>query len=248
MADLQLNAPSVGNNATGASGASEGASNTPAAGGSPWSAAASLIIKASDNINRGVENASEAGEGSNGQSYQSKFSDSLKDMKDTAQDIIEESSKYSDDDEEDYSNNTSQSTAMPQETTTEAPAEVADNVDVKNKTPGMETSDERLKRVFAGHEDAIDCFAKIDSIMFNYNEKAKQVHPDGENNVDSDTHYGVKAQDLEKNPYTKDTVSKDDSGFLQVNTDELTMANSAVISEICRRIKIIEKVLGIEVK
>ena len=40
-----------------------------------WNAIAQTIIKATDNMNRGVENASKAGEGNNGQSYQISQSD-----------------------------------------------------------------------------------------------------------------------------------------------------------------------------
>ena len=108
-------------------------------------------------------------------------------------------------------------------------------------------SDQRLKNIFGDDEDAIKAFAKIDAIKFVYNEKAHQIHPNGEHQVDYDPHYGVKAQDLAANPLTSSCVEKDESGYLCVNTPELTMANSAVISEICKRIEVIEKVLGIKV-
>ena len=109
-------------------------------------------------------------------------------------------------------------------------------------------SDERLKRIFGDNEDAIKAFAKIDSIKFEYNDKAKELYPEGEKNVDSDPHYGVKAQDLKSNPYTASTVQTDpNTGYLNVNTQELTMANSAVISDICKRLLAIENILGIKV-
>ncbi len=109
-------------------------------------------------------------------------------------------------------------------------------------------SDERLKRIFGDNEDAIKAFSKIDSIKFEYNDKAKELYPEGEKNVDSDPHYGVKAQDLKNNPYTASTVQTDpNTGYLNVNTQELTMANSAVISDICKRLLAIENILGIKV-
>lgn len=108
------------------------------------------------------------------------------------------------------------------------------------------TSDERLKRVFGTNEDAIKAFSKIDSIMFEYNEKAHEIHPDGEKGIDNDTHYGVKAQDLANNPLTESAVSEDENGFLQVDTNELTMANTSLLSEVCRRLLRIEKALGLE--
>jgi hypothetical protein len=104
-----------------------------------------------------------------------------------------------------------------------------------------------LKNIFGDDKDAIEVFSKLNSIEFKYNDKAKQIHPNGENNVDDDLHYGLKAQDLEKSPLTEAVVSEDNSGYKQVNTAELTMVNSAVISDICKRLLAIEKVLGIKV-
>ena len=116
------------------------------------------------------------------------------------------------------------------------------------KKPGSTASDERLKNIFGNNEDAIRVFANLDAIKFTYNDKAKDL-PDGKDKgVDDDVHYGLKAQDLAKNPLTESAVSKDPiSEYLQVDTKELTMANTAIISEICKRILIIEKVLGIKV-
>lgn len=108
-------------------------------------------------------------------------------------------------------------------------------------------SDERLKRIFSDNDDAIKAFAKLNAIEFTYNDKAREIHPNGENHVDDDVHYGLKAQELAENPFTESTVSEDEQGYLQVDTPELTMANSAVISEICKRLEVIEKVLGIKV-
>lgn len=113
---------------------------------------------------------------------------------------------------------------------------------------GDAASDERLKRIFGDNEDAIKCFANINAIKFTYNDKAKEIDPSGNHGVDDDPHYGVKAQELAQNPLTETAVSKDPiSDYLQVDTKELTMANTAIISEICKRILIIEKVLGIKV-
>ena len=110
------------------------------------------------------------------------------------------------------------------------------------------SSDERLKNIFGDNEDAIKAFAKINAIEFTYNDKAKEL-PNGESNgVDDDKHFGVKAQELAENPLTESAVKKDPlSEYLEVDTKELTMANTAIISEICKRILILEKVLGIKV-
>lgn len=109
-------------------------------------------------------------------------------------------------------------------------------------------SDERLKRIFGDNEDAIKCFANINAIKFTYNDKAHDIPGGEDKGIDNDPHYGVKAQELAENPLTQTAVSKDPiSEYLQVDTKELTMANTAIISEICKRILIIEKVLGIKV-
>ena len=126
--------------------------------------------------------------------------------------------------------------------------DAAGDVIGKAVTSKMESSDERLKNIFGDNEDAIKVFADLDAIKFTYNDKAKEI-PDSEGKgVDDDMHYGLKAQDLAKNPLTESAVKKDPlSDYLEVDTKELTMANTAIISEICKRILIIEKVLGIKV-
>lgn len=109
-------------------------------------------------------------------------------------------------------------------------------------------SDERLKNIFGDNEDAIKAFAKINAIEFKYNDKAHEIPGGEEKGIDDDTHYGVKAQELAQNPFTESAVSRDPiSDYLQIDVKELTTANTAIISEICKRILIIEKVLGIKV-
>lgn len=126
--------------------------------------------------------------------------------------------------------------------------DAASDVVGKMVTSKMESSDERLKNIFGDNEDAIKVFAKINAIEFTYNDKAKEI-PNGESNgVDDDKHFGVKAQELAENPLTQSAVKRDPiSEYLEVDTKELTMANTAIISEICKRILILEKILGVKV-
>ena len=128
-------------------------------------------------------------------------------------------------------------------------ADMADMGDMADAGDAADAaSDERLKRIFGDNEDAIKCFADINAIKFTYNDKAQEIPGGEEKGIDNDPHYGVKAQELAENPLTESAVSKDPiSEYLQVDTKELTMANTAIISEICKRILIIEKVLGIKV-
>lgn len=111
----------------------------------------------------------------------------------------------------------------------------------------MQSSDERLKNIFGDNEDIIKIFSKINAIEFKYNDKAHDIPGGEEKGIDEDLHLGIKAQDLEKNPLTASAVSEDENGNKIVDTKELTMANSAVITEICKRLETIEKVLGIKV-
>ena len=109
-------------------------------------------------------------------------------------------------------------------------------------------SDERLKNIFGDNEDAIKAFSKINAIKFTYNDKAKDIPGGKDKGIDDDVHYGVKAQEIAENPLTASAVSKDPiSDYLQIDVKELTTANTAIISEICKRLLIIEKVLGIKV-
>lgn len=240
-----------------------------------WNAISNMIIKAADNMNRGVENAAtESGSGNNGQSYQTStpskgetsggYSPTNQDMSATSNaasagkaitqqgaSMLKNIPSGGGDNK-----NTTSTTDGNSNTST-----VGQNPEYKGASTigGMDSvkgivgtqmpiaSDERLKRIFGDNEDAIDVFSKINAIEFEYNDKAKEIHPDGENNVDDDVHYGIKAQDLEKSPITSSVVSEDDYGYKQVNTDELTMVNSAVISDLCKRIKILESILGVKV-
>ena len=224
-----------------------------------WSAISNMIIKAADNMNRGVENASEAGEGNNGVSYSSVDTGSEHDssgggyQKPGEQDTSSTASVASslgklgkdalsnvgkgDEDEGDKASGASATSA----------SSALSNINGGGLTKGGITSDERLKRIFGDNPDAIEAFARLDSIKFTYNDKAKEIHPNEENGVDNDQHYGIKAQDLEKNPYTTAVVSEDPNGYKQIDPAELTSANTAVIAEICKRLLIIEKVLGLKV-
>lgn len=215
-----------------------------------WNAISNMIIKAADNMNRGVENAStKSGDGNNGQDYQMETADtgssgagggySAVSQDTSGVDSVKDSTKGLAD--------TAVNQLSKNVGSNEENSEEQNNTSVNTPSVGGITSDERLKRIFGDNQDAVQAFARLDSIKFTYNDKAKEVHPDGENGVDNDQHYGIKAQDLEKNPYTTAVVSEDANGYKQIDPAELTSVNTAVIAEICKRLLIIEKVLGIKV-
>ena len=103
-------------------------------------------------------------------------------------------------------------------------------------------SDERLKDIF-GEETPIDCFAKIHSYEFKYTPEAQEMMQ-GKNHVDDKEHLGVMAQELLMNPATSACVIKDTDGFLKVDTAQLTMANTATIAELSRKVQQLEQMLG----
>lgn len=214
-----------------------------------WNAIANMIIKAADNMNRGVENAGKAGEGNNGVDYSNIDTGSSEGGA-----VGSVGGGYQKPSEQDTSGVQSLGNAVNKIKdmgkdilSNKGEEKKEDGTDSSGEIPAPVSSDERLKRIFGDNPDAIEAFARLDSIKFTYNDKAKEIHPNEENGVDNDQHYGIKAQDLEKNPYTAAVVSEDPNGYKQIDPAELTSANTAVIAEICKRLLIIEKVLGIKV-
>ena len=105
-------------------------------------------------------------------------------------------------------------------------------------------SDERLKDIF-GSDDVVSNFAKINAYEFKYKPKALKLYK-GTNGVDEGTNVGVMAQELEKNPVTENVVTENENGHKVLDTNKLTAANSAVLSDVCKRLINIERTLGIE--
>ena len=104
-------------------------------------------------------------------------------------------------------------------------------------------SDERLKRICGDNADLIDLFSKIGSYEFHYNDKAKALYPNGKNHVDDKRHVGVMAQELEKNPATNAVINTEKNGYKTVDTAQLTLTNTAVLADVCRRLEALERQL-----
>ena len=104
-------------------------------------------------------------------------------------------------------------------------------------------SDETLKNLYPDMgEDILNAFRKIRSCEFTYTpeavEKTKvEILP----GVDEDAHMGVSAQDVES--VLPEAVVDNGSGHKLVDTKEMTMANTAAIAELARKIKEIEEKL-----
>ena len=102
---------------------------------------------------------------------------------------------------------------------------------------------EKLERLFGG-DGAIDAFSKIDAYVYNYKPEVQSKYT-GEKGVDGETHFGPIAQDLAKNPVTSGTVHRDEeSGYLTVDTRQLTLTNTAMISQLARKVADLEEKLG----
>ena len=101
---------------------------------------------------------------------------------------------------------------------------------------------ERLERIFQD-DGAIDAFSKIDAFVYNYTDKAQKMYGK-EKGVDNRPHFGPIAQDLAKNPVTSGTVHKDENGFLNVDTRQLSLTNTAMISQLARKVQELEERLG----
>lgn len=126
--------------------------------------------------------------------------------------------------------------------TTSDLAEIADNVK-DEQVSDEQVSDEQLKNKSVFNDDIIDLFSKINAYDFAYTDKAKDLYL-GNKGVDNDEHVGVMAQELQQNPITDSTVVKDENGYLSIDTKELTMADTAVLSDVCKRLLQVEERLN----
>ena len=111
-------------------------------------------------------------------------------------------------------------------------------------------SDERLKEIYGDSisDRILEDFAKIAAIDFTYNSNARELYGNT-NGVDDKEHTGVKAQDLESQESTKSVVEEDENGYKTVDTQQLTMTNTAAISELSRRVlELEEKIKILEAK
>ena len=100
----------------------------------------------------------------------------------------------------------------------------------------------KIERLFQ-NDNAIKAFSDIDAYVYKYNQKAQDTYA-GEKGVDDETHFGPIAQDLAKNPVTSGAVHRDESGYLTVDTRQLALTNTAMISQLARKIEELEERLG----
>lgn len=110
-----------------------------------------------------------------------------------------------------------------------------------NEGEDTTVSDLRCKNI-KEHPSIVEAIAALNAYKFKYNEKAKNIPNSESKGVDDDTHVGVLAQELKDNPITETTVKRDPlSDYLTVDTKELTLTNTAILSELCKRVLQLER-------
>lgn len=102
----------------------------------------------------------------------------------------------------------------------------------------------RLRELF-DNDDIVKAFSNINAYKFNYTPEAQELYGE-DRGVDEGTNIGVMAQELEKNPVTQNVVQEDENGYKMVDTRKLAAADSAVLSDVCKRLIAIEEKLGIK--
>ena len=128
------------------------------------------------------------------------------------------------------------------------PAEEKPAVEEQKEEPAVEEgssdtlSDKDLKAIYGDNIDdkIIENFAKLSAIDFQYTPEAQAEYAN-ELNVDDKEHIGVIAQELENNEATEGAVEHNENGDLTVNADQLTMADTAAIAELSRRVLALEQ-------
>lgn len=103
-------------------------------------------------------------------------------------------------------------------------------------------SDENLKEDIQKAGGIIPEFAEIDSFLYKYKPEAQEQYA-GTGRVNNENNFGVMAQDLQQNPLTQATVIEDENGNLSVDGSRLATVNTAVISELCRKVMELENIV-----
>lgn len=111
----------------------------------------------------------------------------------------------------------------------------------------------KVQNTFPGHgigntEDSpiLKAFESLDAIMYKYNNKAQNID-DQTGSIDQDLHTGIRAQDLEKTPAFQSAVQTEPNGYKSVDTREMTLANTAGLSEVVKKLQeVIDQVNALE--
>lgn len=107
---------------------------------------------------------------------------------------------------------------------------------------GKALSDERCKELFGNDCDLIGAIADLNEYVYKYKKGADKIDPKA---TPDEVHVGPIAQELKANPVTEAAVEEDPlTGFLKVDTAQLSLAEMSILSAMAKRIEAIEKKLS----
>lgn len=112
---------------------------------------------------------------------------------------------------------------------------------------GKAFSDDNLKCKYSKDADVVlEAYRNLDAIIYKYNNEAHQIEDDT-GSIDNDVHLGVKAQDIERQPVLSSAVSTSENGYKEVDIKEMTLANTAAISELVKKVDELTKIVNGEI-
>lgn len=110
---------------------------------------------------------------------------------------------------------------------------------ISSSQENKEDAPEVDKEMVEENGGVIPMMAKIDSYLYQYKPEAQEEYA-GTGMMNDDTNLGVIAEQMNENPLTKPAVTKDQEGKLALDGGRLASINTAVISELCRKVMELE--------
>lgn len=104
-------------------------------------------------------------------------------------------------------------------------------------------SDDRCKELF-GNTDLLSSISDLNEYVYKYKKSAQENPALKDKHVDDEIHVGPVAQELKENPITEGTVKEDPlSGFLTVDTAQLSLVEMSILSAMAKRILRLEEII-----
>ena len=113
---------------------------------------------------------------------------------------------------------------------------------ISSSGENKEDAPEVDKEVVEENGGIIPMMAQIDSYLYKYKPEAQEEYA-GTGMMNNDTNLGVIAEQMNENPLTKPAVTTDDKGNLALDGGRLSSINTAVISELCRKVMELESIV-----
>lgn len=113
---------------------------------------------------------------------------------------------------------------------------------ISSTEANKEDAPEIDKETVESNGGIIPMMAQIDSYLYKYKPEAQEEYA-GTGMMNDDTNLGVIAEQMNENPLTKPAVTTDEKGNLALDGGRLSSINTAVISELCRKVMELESVV-----